>query len=118
MDMFKRTVSILLATAVLAGAVSSTVGTVAAAQTKEVIPLKTWYTSPATDWESQATPIGNGFIGAMVFGGVDNERIQINEKTLWSGGPGAVANYEGGMSGNSDTIKKTIRQPARSCKRK
>ena len=35
----------------------------------------------------EALPIGNGRIGAMVFGGVDHERLQLNEDTLWSGGP-------------------------------
>ncbi|WP_257668610.1 glycoside hydrolase family 95 protein [Parapedobacter tibetensis] len=45
-----------------------------------------WYDSPADNW-NEALPIGNGRIGAMVFGGVANERIQFNEETLWSGGP-------------------------------
>jgi hypothetical protein len=53
--------------------------------------LSLWYRQPATDWESQALPIGNGYIGGMVFGGVSEERIQLNEKTLWSGGPGDSA---------------------------
>ncbi|MEZ7127475.1 glycoside hydrolase N-terminal domain-containing protein [Nonomuraea sp. AD125B] len=48
-----------------------------------------WYDEPATDWETQALPIGNGPLGAMVFGGVAGERLQFNEKTLWTGGPGS-----------------------------
>ena len=44
------------------------------------------YDQPAGQWE-EALPIGNGFLGAMVFGGVDKARLQINEDTLWSGGP-------------------------------
>ncbi|MEU6724517.1 glycoside hydrolase N-terminal domain-containing protein [Nonomuraea wenchangensis] len=48
-----------------------------------------WYDRPATDWETQALPIGNGPLGAMVFGGVARERLQFNEKTLWTGGPGS-----------------------------
>ncbi|WP_206641540.1 glycosyl hydrolase family 95 catalytic domain-containing protein [Nonomuraea polychroma] len=48
-----------------------------------------WYDKPATDWETQALPIGNGPLGAMVFGGVASEQIQFNEKTLWTGGPGS-----------------------------
>jgi alpha-L-fucosidase 2 len=48
--------------------------------------LKLWYTQPAVKW-TEALPIGNGRIGAMLFGGVDNDRIQFNEETLWSGGP-------------------------------
>ncbi|MER6174861.1 glycoside hydrolase N-terminal domain-containing protein [Streptosporangium sp. NPDC001681] len=48
-----------------------------------------WYDKPATDWETQALPIGNGALGAMVFGGVGGEQIQFNEKSLWTGGPGS-----------------------------
>ncbi|QYC43248.1 hypothetical protein Nocox_28295 [Nonomuraea coxensis DSM 45129] len=57
--------------------------------------LTLWYDEPATDWETQALPIGNGPLGAMVFGGVDRERIQFNEKTLWTGGPGSPG-YDSG----------------------
>ncbi len=45
-----------------------------------------WYRQPATRW-LQALAVGNGRLGAMVFGGVNLERIQLNEDTLWSGGP-------------------------------
>ncbi len=45
-----------------------------------------WYTHPADKWEN-ALPIGNGRMGAMVFGRTDTERIHLNEETLWSGGP-------------------------------
>ena len=48
--------------------------------------LTLWYNQPATTW-TEALPIGNGRLGAMVFGGVENELIQLNEATLWSGGP-------------------------------
>lgn len=59
--------------------------------------LSLWYNRPASDWETQALPIGNGSIGGMVFGGVDREHIQFNEKTLWSGGPGPnTPAYQGG----------------------
>ncbi|MGI5898305.1 MAG: glycosyl hydrolase family 95 catalytic domain-containing protein [Christensenellales bacterium] len=47
--------------------------------------LKLWYEKPAYDW-NEALPLGNGKLGAMVFGGVGKERIQINEDSLWSGG--------------------------------
>jgi len=47
-------------------------------------------------WETQALPIGNGFMGGMVYGTVPTERIQFNEKTLWSGGPGARVGYRFG----------------------
>ena len=45
-----------------------------------------WYTAPATAWE-EALPVGNGRLGAMVFGYKGTERIQFNENTLYSGGP-------------------------------
>lgn len=48
--------------------------------------LKLWYENPAKHWV-EALPIGNGFIGGMIFGSVDDELIQLNEGTLWSGGP-------------------------------
>lgn len=47
---------------------------------------KLWYAKPAERWV-EALPVGNGRIGAMVFGGVNEELIQLNESTLWSGGP-------------------------------
>ncbi|TYP68982.1 glycoside hydrolase family 95 protein [Paenibacillus methanolicus] len=55
--------------------------------------LKLWYEQPAQSWE-EALPIGNGRLGGMVFGGVGQERIQLNEDTLWSGFPRDTNNYE------------------------
>ena len=45
-----------------------------------------WYRAPAKVWE-EALPIGNGKLGAMIFGGVSDERIQLNDATLWDGFP-------------------------------
>ena len=45
-----------------------------------------WYDAPAKAWE-EALPVGNGRLGAMVFGKCGEERIQLNEETYWSGGP-------------------------------
>jgi len=45
-----------------------------------------WYPQPAAQWV-EALPVGNGRLGAMVFGGIEQERIQLNEDTLWAGGP-------------------------------
>ncbi|MCD6303471.1 MAG: glycoside hydrolase family 95 protein, partial [Planctomycetes bacterium] len=45
-----------------------------------------WYRQPAKKWV-EALPVGNGRLGAMVFGGVDTERIQLNEETVWAGRP-------------------------------
>lgn len=46
-----------------------------------------WYDAPATDWSKEALPIGNGRMGAMVFGDPGRERIQLNEDSMWPGGP-------------------------------
>jgi len=48
--------------------------------------LRLWYEQPADQWE-EALPLGNGHLGAMVFGRVDDELIYLNEGTLWSGKP-------------------------------
>ncbi|MEZ8221860.1 alpha-L-fucosidase 2 [Candidatus Fervidibacteria bacterium JGI MDM2 JNZ-1-D12] len=45
-----------------------------------------WYRQPARNW-NEALPLGNGRLGAMVFGGVEKERLQLNEDTMWSGYP-------------------------------
>ena len=49
-------------------------------------PLSLWYRRPAREWV-EAVPVGNGRLAAMVFGGVAGERLQLNEDTLWGGGP-------------------------------
>jgi alpha-L-fucosidase 2 len=46
--------------------------------------LKIWLTRPATEWEN-ALPIGNGRLVAMIFGGIEKERIQLNEESVWAG---------------------------------
>jgi alpha-L-fucosidase 2 len=53
--------------------------------------LTLWYTQPAKEW-TQALPIGNGRLGAMVFGKVSDERLQLNEDTLWDGYPRDTTN--------------------------
>ena len=56
-------------------------------------PLTLWYERPASRWV-EALPIGNGRIGAMVFGDPAMERLQLNEDTLWAGGPYDPSNPE------------------------
>ncbi|PTY07101.1 hypothetical protein DB347_07245 [Opitutaceae bacterium EW11] len=63
-----------------------------AAETKDQA-LKLWYRRPAAQWV-EALPVGNGRLGAMVFGGVQQERLQLNEDTLWAGGPYDPVNPE------------------------
>ncbi|MEH6306659.1 glycoside hydrolase family 95 protein [Olivibacter sp. CPCC 100613] len=53
----------------------------------EVDMHKLWYSKPATHW-NEALPIGNGRLGAMLFGGIEQDHLQLNEETIWSGGPG------------------------------
>ena len=48
--------------------------------------LKLWYRQPAQKW-TEALPVGNGRLGAMVFGGTEHEQLQFNDDTLWTGGP-------------------------------
>ncbi|NJP94251.1 glycoside hydrolase family 95 protein [Nonomuraea sp. FMUSA5-5] len=90
----RRVSSALVALFTLAAGLSVPLtATAATAQTPDDLTL--WYDKPATDWETQALPIGNGPLGAMIFGGVASEQLQFNEKTLWSGGPG-VQGYDFG----------------------
>ncbi|WP_347605053.1 glycoside hydrolase N-terminal domain-containing protein [Acrocarpospora sp. B8E8] len=57
--------------------------------------LALWYDESAgTDW-LRALPVGNGRLGAMVFGNVDTERLQLNEDTIWAGGPYDQSNTRG-----------------------
>jgi alpha-L-fucosidase 2 len=57
--------------------------------------VKLWYRQPAGLW-TEALPIGNGRLGAMVFGRLFEERIQLNEDTLWTGGPYQTSVPDGG----------------------
>src|SRR6185369_9983443 len=52
------------------------------------------YTRPAEDWQSQALPIGNGRLGAMVFGGAPHEHLQVNEISLWTGDEKDTGSYQ------------------------
>jgi hypothetical protein len=56
-------------------------------------PLSLWYRRPAGKWV-EALAVGNGRLGAMVFGGIERERLQLNEDTLWAGGPYDPTNPE------------------------
>ena len=64
-------------------AAGSVVSIISAAETG---PPVLWYDRPAVKWV-EALPLGNGRLGTMMFGGLDQERLQLNEGTLWAGGP-------------------------------
>src|SRR6478735_3780941 len=61
--------------------------------------MKLWYKQPAKNWGTEALPIGNGRMGAMLFGGVNSEHIQFNEQSLWSGDNNWDGKYETGDHG-------------------
>ncbi|MEV0458213.1 glycoside hydrolase family 95 protein [Catellatospora methionotrophica] len=70
-------------------------GSAAPAEVLAADDLALWYSQSAgTDW-LRALPVGNGRLGAMVFGNVDTERLQLNEDTVWAGGPHDPANTAG-----------------------
>ncbi len=70
-------------------------GSVAPPEVRAVNDLALWYDrSAGSDW-LRALPIGNGRIGAMVFGNTDTERLQLNEDTVWAGGPHDYSNPRG-----------------------
>jgi alpha-L-fucosidase 2 len=81
--------------------------------------LVLWYHDPAQDWQGylyNPLPVGNGSMGAMVFGGVAQEHIQFNEHTLWTGGPGSAdggqpynfGNWYAPRPGALETVRTTI----------
>ncbi len=72
--------------AVLALLACSLAPVMAAKNTKTDNSTKLWYDAPASHW-LEALPIGNSHLGGMVYGGVQDENIQLNEETFWSGGP-------------------------------
>ena len=66
--------------------------TISFSQTKP--GLKLWYKQPSGKTWENALPIGNGRLGAMVYGNVERETIQLNEQTVWSGSPNRNDNPE------------------------
>src|SRR5436190_7351524 len=73
----RQTITIIL---LLTCTVLSPVARAASADSANLL----WYRQPAVQW-TEGLPIGNGRLGAMVFGGVEAERLQINEDTVWAG---------------------------------
>lgn len=110
----KRVLAGTLAALMTVSAVPVSNSVVHAEESQDRSELKLKYSSAAPDsyagWEKWSLPIGNSGIGASVFGGVQTERIQLNEKSLWSGGPSdSRPNYNGGnleeKGKNGQTVK-------------
>ena len=68
-------------------------------------PLSLWYRQPSVIWED-ALPLGNGRLGAMVYGGVAKERITLNENTIWAGLPNAIVKENVGAT--IDEVRKLL----------
>ena len=60
---------------------------------------KLWYKQPAKKWDAEALPIGNGRMGAMLYGNIKSEHIQFNEQSLWSGDNNWDGDYQTGDHG-------------------
>ena len=68
--------------------------------------LKLWYRQPAVSWEKDALPVGNGRLGAMVFGNPVHEKIQLNEESIWAGSK--INNNNPGALKHLDEFRKAI----------
>lgn len=73
--------------------------------TSQNTPLTLWYRQPATQW-LEALPVGNGHLGAMMYGGVAEEVLQLNEDTLWAGEPYDSNNY--GAAPYLEAVRKLV----------
>jgi len=71
-------------------------------------PLILWYNEPAHNW-NEALPLGNGRIGTMVFGGVTEEHLQLNENTLYSGEP-SLSYKKVNITGSFDKVIELLRE--------
>lgn len=106
----RKSVSIMLALALLVMLVPAVAQT---GSTAADSALRLWYDEPASQtaglsdsngvWQSATLPIGNGRIGANVYGELSAEHLTLNEETLWSGGRGSVGSYDGGNVSHSDS---------------
>ena len=79
-------VALAVSVTTLSAAVPPDPGTASAAAAGDPAATVLWYQKPAVKWR-EALPVGNGRLGAMVFGAVDCEQLQLNEQTIWTGGP-------------------------------
>lgn len=79
---------------------------------KERHRISYWFDAPAYSWEEESMPIGNGSIGANVFGSISTEHLTFNEKSLWRGGPNTAggADYYWNVNKKSAHLLDEIRQ--------
>jgi len=132
MKIFKKIAAVLVAAAMIAGLMP--VGAIPVrANAAEGNPLRLWYDEPSSrgtnilsagsgysdwdgsnTWQQQTLPIGNGDMGANVYGEIVSERLTFNEKTLWTGGPSASRpDYMGGnleSKGQNGAMMKQIQE--------
>ncbi|MCF6284393.1 MAG: glycoside hydrolase N-terminal domain-containing protein [Candidatus Hydrogenedentes bacterium] len=93
------------------------VGMISVAQVRAAdTPLRLHYDESATDWMTEALPIGNGYMGAMFFGDPREEHIQFSEGSLWAGGPGSHPDYNFGNREGAAAHLKTVRAQVRAGK--
>lgn len=121
---FKKILALLLAVCIITSVAVAGASSVNAAG-KEIDfdnsnDLLLWYTASArnmdpanTDendiWQNYTLPIGNGFIGATIYGEVGREEILLNEKTLWNGGPSeSRPDYDGGNIDKTDVYSRIV----------
>src|SRR5574344_2044738 len=86
---FLATLGLCVAALSAGGAASDSAAVTNADIAAEFNGLTLWYRQPAQEW-TESLPVGNGRLGAMVFGGVAAETIQLNEDTIWCGRPEAL----------------------------
>jgi len=72
--------------------------------------MSLWFQAPASDWEREGLPIGNGAMGAVVTGELREERLQFNEKTLWEGGPGSRNGWDWGQPSEAENYLQKLHE--------
>lgn len=104
---WNKSIACALAAVLLLGTVALGVSLTSPTAETDANPLRLWYDEPASQtnssdtWQEATLPIGNGRLGANVYGELSEEHLTLNEETLWSGGRGSVDNYNGGNPSTS-----------------
>ncbi|MGQ8366206.1 glycoside hydrolase family 95 protein [Glaciecola sp. 1036] len=69
-----------------------------------------WFDQPGSDWESETLPIGNGYMGASILGGVAEDKINVAEKSLWTGGPRGKEAFTRGWPDKPEQYQAKVKQ--------